>query len=153
MDMKKLLSIVLVLSLCVTVAFSCCLNASAESFVSEIYTYEIIDDNVKITKVDKNATGDIVIPQYLSGFDVTVIGSCAFIDCNKITSVTIQNGVKEIEAQAFTGCTQMTSITIPNSVTEIGTEAFSYCDMLTEVQLPNSIKSIESKLLFKENVR
>jgi hypothetical protein len=44
-------------------------------------------------------------------------------DTNKLTSITIPDGVTNIEWSAFNG-NQLTSITIPNSVTSIEKNAF-----------------------------
>ena len=59
-----------------------------------------------------------------------------------ITSVIIDDGVKNIGNYAFYWCIGLTSVTIPNSVTSIGNAAFSKCTGLTSVTIPNSIKSI-----------
>ena len=62
------------------------------------------------------------------------IGDSAFLYCSSLTSITIPNSVKLIDAMAFTDCSSLTSITIPNSVTSIGDEAFDYCfPSLTDV--------------------
>jgi uncharacterized protein YjdB len=62
---------------------------------------------------------------------------------DKITTVTIQNGVTSIGNYAF-GNSSITSITIPNSVTSIGSYAFVNCARFTSVTIPSSVTSIES---------
>ncbi|WP_370688141.1 S-layer homology domain-containing protein [uncultured Bacteroides sp.] len=52
------------------------------------------------------------------------IGVGAFFQCEKLTSVTIPNGVISIEGRAFSTCSSLTSVTIPKSVTVIGDVAF-----------------------------
>ena len=64
---------------------------------------------------------------------VTSIGSLAFCDCDKLTSVTIGNSVTSIGDFAFSGCSGLTSVTIPNGVTSIGESAFEACTGLTSV--------------------
>lgn len=58
------------------------------------------------------------------------IGANAFKQCNKLTSVTIGNGVTSIGESAFYGCSGLTNITIPDSVTSIGQHAFTNSLML-----------------------
>jgi len=74
-------------------------------------------------------TGDIVIPETItySGqtYSVTSIGSDAFFNCSRLTSVTIPNSVTSIGSYAFSYCSSLTSMNIPNSVTSIGNYAFN----------------------------
>ena len=49
----------------------------------------------------------------------------AFSYCDRLTEVTIGNGVTSIESDAFSGCSRLTSIRISDSMTSIGYDAFS----------------------------
>ena len=44
-----------------------------------------------------------------------------------LSSITIPDGVTQIDCNAFMECTSLSSITIPDSVTEISVEAFLGC--------------------------
>ena len=57
-------------------------------------------------------------------------------------SVTIPNGVTNIEEAAFRECTALTSVIIPNSVTNIGDGAFSICSELASVTIGSGVKTI-----------
>ena len=70
---------------------------------------------------------------------VTEIGEGAFKNCDKITSITINENVVTIGENAFSGCSGMTRVTIPNTVTTIGGFSFGNCTSLTEVVIPNSV--------------
>ena len=72
------------------------------------------------------------------------IAGSAFYNCTGLTSVTIPDSVTSIGDYAFSGCRYLTSVTIGNSVTSIGNDAFSYCTGLTSVTIPDSVTSIGS---------
>ena len=71
-----------------------------------------------------------------------VICGSAFINCSRLTSITIGNGVTSIGDDAFAGCSGLTSLTIPDSVVNIGIMAFSDCWSLTSITIPDSVTSI-----------
>lgn len=50
-----------------------------------------------------------------------------------LSTYTIKEGTKWIEAYAFSDCTSLTSITIPDSVTSIGEGAFAGCSSLNKI--------------------
>ncbi len=56
-----------------------------------------------------------------------------------ITSCEIDSGCKIIFDCAFLGCDKLTSISIPNSVINIGERAFQSCNHLESVAIPNSV--------------
>ena len=90
-------------------------------------------------------TGPLTIPTTVTHngntYSVTSIGSFAFGDCYRLTSVTIPGSVTSIGDRAFYYCIGLTSVSIPNSVTSIGDDAFSSSG-LTSVTIPNSVISI-----------
>ena len=67
--------------------------------------------------------------------DVTSIGTDALRGCNSITSVTIPNRVRLIEAYAFYYCSSLTSISIPDSVLAIGNQVFYGCSSFARVDI------------------
>ena len=119
--------------------FSCQL----EGITSETtLKYKITGDVVTITGCDKNASCALTIPDTIQGKTVTSIGASAFSSCNKLTSITIPDGITNIGANTFRGCTGLTSITIPDGVTSIGERAFKDCTSLTSITIPDSVTSI-----------
>lgn len=70
------------------------------------------------------------------------IGSCAFCGCSSLTSVTIPEGVTSIGSSAFYGCSGLTSVTIPEGVTSIGSSAFYGCSSLVNLTIQEGVMSI-----------
>ncbi len=76
---------------------------------------------------------------------VKSIEAYAFHDCAKLTNITISNNVTSIEQGTFEGCTELTGVTIPNSVTSIGWGAFKGCTGITNITIPDSVMSISNE--------
>ena len=72
----------------------------------------------------------------------TSIGSCAFIECDSLTSIRIPDSVTSIGDSAFSGCSSLTSVNIPDGVTSIGYYAFSECSGLMSIVIPDSVTTI-----------
>ncbi len=108
---------------------------------SSVFKYEINGDNVTITDCEFGTSGELVIPDTIKGKTVNTIGEKAF-QYNKLTSITIPDGVTSIGDGAFANCTSLTSITIPDSVTRIGEKAFGGCHRLTNITIPDGVTSI-----------
>lgn len=85
----------------------------------------------------KTNESKIVVPD-----GVTVIGDNAFLNCDKIISITLPDGLKKIYSNAFQNCTSLESIKFPYSLTEISYRAFFGCSKLRSVTIPNNVKRI-----------
>lgn len=118
------------------------------------YKNEITDSGIKyaIGEVDEEqysmvvsfdtSIKDIVIPETISGAKVTNISRSCFRDKNKITSVTLPNGVTNIGKSSFNGCSKLKNVTFGNNVKTIGEGAFYNCYDLKELNLPDSVETI-----------
>jgi hypothetical protein len=73
---------------------------------------------------------------------LTSIPASTFMDCSKLSGITIPDSVTSIKDEAFSGCKSLSSVTIPDSVTSIGWAAFRGCTALSSVTIPDSVTSI-----------
>ena len=73
---------------------------------------------------------------------VTYVGAYAFDHCKKLTQITIYAQLDSIGEGAFRDCEGLTSIEIPKTVTSIGASAFSGCKGLSNIEIPETVVSI-----------
>ena len=163
--MKNLLFKPLLLLLGLLAAISV---SAEETFVENGLMYTITstsDKEVKVSGIEADVYGDIVIPSYTSqGYKVVDIGENSFSDsyvksveipttvttinpyafysAKFLMSISIPNSVTSIGESAFCKCSSLTSVIIPDAVTTIGDDAFCKCSSLTSVTIPNSVTSI-----------
>lgn len=83
-------------------------------------------------------TTDLAIPEIFTDeygvkYKPFKIGSCAFFQCENLTSVVIPKGVTEINDMAFMGCKNLLTVTIPDTIKKISPYAFNMCDNLCNV--------------------
>ncbi len=78
--------------------------------------------------------GDYVVPE-----TVTTIGSYAFYNNQKLTSVKMGKNVKYIYGSAFHNCGNLSKVEMAEGIEEIGTSAFYSCRSLTSVRLPSTL--------------
>ena len=102
--------------------------------------YQVNDDKktCNITGIGTYNSTDLVIPSELFGREVRAVATYAFRGKN-LTSVVIQNGVKELGAHVFANCDGITEIFIPESVN------FSHYGSLS------SLKNLKTLLVAENN--
>ena len=83
-----------------------------------------------------NRLTSITIPNGVTG-----IGNYAFSDCSNLNNVIIGDSVQIIGDYAFSGCSNLNNVIIGDSVQIIGDYAFYRC-VLTSLILPHGVKSI-----------
>lgn len=107
--------------------------------------YEVNEDGVTCTVTGMGVCNDtdVIIPEYIDGYQVTAIGNTAFWSKIFITSVTMPDSVVRIERSAFEECEQLKSITLSASLEIIGLHAFKDCKALVSIQLPDSLTLID----------
>lgn len=90
-------------------------------------------ETVSVEAVDKNISGEIVIPAMVKNegtmFTVTAIAENGFAGCKSITSVTIPDGVITIGDKAFDDCSGIKQLTVNQEQPPVvGTSSFSGID-------------------------
>ena len=106
------------------------------------FAYTVDDNgNATITGYAGN-NGVVTIPAKLDGHPVTRIGEDAFRQMDRLTSVTIPNGVTSIGSTAFCFCSNLKSVSLPESLYDIGHYAFFECISLSGITLPKNVTSI-----------
>ena len=76
------------------------------------------------------------------GDGVKNVGANAFSSCSSIVKVTLPDSLEEIQEYAFVGCSSLGEIIIPENVTFIGYQAFAITRLRT-VTIPKKVQRIE----------
>lgn len=126
-------------------AFSGCSQLQSVTFASVkalcSIDFETVQSNpiyyAKSFKVGDAVQKDITIPG-----EVAAIKNFVFYNCESLTSVTIEEGVKTVGESAFSGCTSLTSVSIPGTVTTIQKDAFNISSSKLEKAIFKSINSL-----------
>lgn len=111
------------------------------------YRYQINDDGETVrTACYEGSDSDVVVPATLGGYPVTVIGEGTFQNApgvDKITSVTLPEGLLVIGNSAFKMCRSLKKVVIPEGVVKIEYGCFGGCMILQEINFPESLVEIE----------
>ena len=73
---------------------------------------------------------------------VTSIGNYAFYYCQYATELTLPESVTALGSNSFSSCYGLTEVALPDGITEIPDSCFYYCGALTDVQWPASLTAI-----------
>lgn len=99
---------------------------------SEGFSYKVVDDVLTITECDRNAEGNILIPEEIDGYPVTGISPEAFSGRVFITEIILPSSIKNIDNNTFSGCRGLKKV-VATGVEEIGEYAFEGCPSLDTV--------------------
>ena len=119
------------------------------------FMYNVYGNYIGISKYIGQNT-DVVIPATIrvpvtdKEYPVLVIEKEAFKEVDygsevnnvNITSVTLPDGLLEIESNAFANCKSLATINIPMSVTAMGSSIFSGCASLISINVPPMLNSV-----------
>ncbi len=85
--------------------------------------------------VEPSPDSRLVVPATLDGFKVAKIGANAFYGCERLESVDISTGVREIRAWSFQNCEKLKNVGIPSSLESIEDSAFVNCPSLATLDI------------------
>lgn len=74
--------------------------------------------------------------------DTKVIADEAFRFCDKLTQISIPDGVIRLGAGTFAKCSKLTEVALPAGLREIGDATFWHCDSLRAITIPDGVSSI-----------
>ncbi len=116
--MKKVISVIvaIIILLCSVSVLSYALNYGS-------FSYEIVDDEVVITKYTGSNRTSITVPATIKEMPVVAICEGAFKGNTELTSVKVSEGIKDIGVSAFENCTSLATISLPTTITHIGEKA------------------------------
>lgn len=128
--------------------FAFCFSSDALAVNEGALTYSITGNQCYIVSCNASATGEIIVPDTVSGAVVTAVNSNAFKDCTAISSIVLPETIKSIGDNAFSGCSNLVSVVIPDSVIELGDSLFYKCSNLINVSLSDSITEIPENTFY-----
>lgn len=112
------------------------------------YNFDNTNKSFSVEAENTDISGDITIPDSLKGIPVTTIPYCGFLQCVKLTSLTIPESVTTIGETAFYGCTVLESVNIPGGVTRLYDGTFVECFALKSITIPNGVTHIGSSVFY-----
>ena len=77
-----------------------------------------------VTKIGNGCFGNCYALESFTSYGLDHIPYQAFLNCKKLTSVNLNDGVKDIYRCTFLGCYALSEVTLPKSVTFVHTDAF-----------------------------
>ncbi|MBR6263744.1 MAG: leucine-rich repeat domain-containing protein [Prevotella sp.] len=117
-------------------------------YEGEIYIPEtIVDKGIIYTVVEVGTRGEKK-GAFFSALDVkhvsipgtvSILFNSTFAYCHNLKSVTLREGLEEIEYQCFYDCSELNRIVIPDSVVSIENEAFMDCCDLAEATIGRNV--------------
>lgn len=131
--MKKNIKKTLALLLSVLLIAGC---LSISSFAAgEKFTFSLKNGYAVLTSCSKDANGIVSVPSMATingnGYEVKYIGASAFAGCNKITQISIPEGITVIGSKAFYGCKALTDLYVPSTLASCQYDAFDDCNSVT----------------------
>lgn len=84
----------------------------------------------------------VVISGSHNGIPVDGIGAKAFVKCEHLEHVVIEEGVRMIGDGAFSSCSKLRTVILPTSLRLIGNEAFANCRRLEVIYIPDGVISL-----------
>lgn len=111
------------------------------------YSYVKLDDGTIGIDGYRGWESDLVIPEEIDGFKVSIIGLYAFSKNKVLKSVEISKGIEGILEGSFFNCTNLESVKLPDTITSIGPDVFSGTKWLKKMR-----KTSDNHIVIVNNV-
>lgn len=104
-------------------------------------------DDIKKVVIEEGVTsvGERSLGSFENCKEISLPSTIKRIDefCNYVSleSITLPEGLEEIDVQTFVNCDLLKTVTIPSTVTSIGKGAFEWCDSLYEIKVASGNSS------------
>jgi hypothetical protein len=119
------------------------------AYESEGLEYRIIDKDGKkcaVTGINNSFQGELFIPTYAKigneKYAIEEIDASAFQGSDKISSLTVSEGLRVIGKEAFSGAIGISKINLPDSLKTIGEGAFKNASALLDLRLGRELEAI-----------
>ena len=111
------------------------------------FKYEVLQDGTAkiISCIPKK--NSLVIPEYVDGYRITVLGEKTLSGFSTVEEVDIPDSVTEIDSGAFMGLGNLRTVRMSENISEIGDRAFYNCSALGHLDL-FSVKTIGSQAFY-----
>lgn len=106
---------------------------------------EQIELPLSVKRIGEDAFMNCTKLTHISMPGVTTIGENAFFTCNSLRSVKLSSGLTVLPARAFYGCVALERIELPERLEHIGPCAFADCTKLTEIVLPHTVNRVDKE--------
>lgn len=113
--------------------------------VEAVFQWEVTDKSAKtakITSVNTDVTGELIVPSDIDGYTVSEIANYAFRDCVSITSVVYNANIDVLPSGLFYGCTSLESVAFNTQIKNVNSYVFYKCSALKEFIAPSTLESI-----------
>lgn len=138
--MKKLLSILLTITILLSVISISFINTGALEYGDFIYSM-YSKKSIIINGYTGEST-EVVIPEEIDGFPVVIFNSDMFNGNTEITKITIPGTISRIYGHSFSGCTALETVILNEGVQVISDYAFYNCKSLKNLYLPDTLTTI-----------
>ena len=112
------------------------------------YKIQKTETGLILTGYSDSMTPKALIPSEIAGIPVREIGARAFLQCEFLEEVRIEDGTEVIGANAFSACDRLMKFFMADSVQTVGRNAFFECKNLFCMELSHSLREIEDRAFF-----
>lgn len=119
--------------------------------MDNLYRYQVNSDGTATVKEYLGNETDVVVPECLDGFPVTVIGEHAFNGQKQLRRVTLPDSIVEIQHMAFASCRELTQMNRPLKLAKVGGAAFNFCPVSLTPKGNQPMEEQDFKYVLDEN--